>query len=214
MKRYSYLQILTGVAVVAALVSSCDDVRRTPGKIYMPDMAYSRAVETYVVMDSAVFTSDPAKRGHHAYYNAAPVAGTLRMGDVADINLPADSAGVAMANSLVNPLPPLTTKDSLEAARLFNINCAVCHGAKAEANGPVAEKVGGVKNIVAGSPGYTDGKLYHILTYGQNMMGSYASQLDRKQRWRIVQYIRSLEPKKAAAADVATATADTTKKKM
>jgi mono/diheme cytochrome c family protein len=210
MKRYSYLQILAGIVAVSIVVSSCDDVRRTPGKIYMPDMAYSRAVETYVVPDSSVFTTDPENRGHLAYYNAAPVKGTLRVGDIADINLPADSLGVAMANSLLNPLPALTTKDSLEAARLFNINCAVCHGAKGEANGPVAEKVGGVKNIVAASPGYSDGRLYHILTYGQNMMGSYASQLDRTQRWRIVQYIRSLEPKKVVAT--ATAAVDTTKK--
>ncbi len=34
-------------------------------------------------------------------------------------------------------------------------------------------------------------------------MGSYASQLDRKQRWMIVQYIRTLEPKKEATATAA-----------
>jgi mono/diheme cytochrome c family protein len=84
----------------------------------------------------------------------------------------------------------------LEASRLFNINCAVCHGAKAEANGPVAAKIGGVKSIIGSSPGFSDGRLFYVMTYGQNNMGSYASQLDRKQRWMIVQYIRTLEPKK------------------
>jgi mono/diheme cytochrome c family protein len=34
-------------------------------------------------------------------------------------------------------------------------------------------------------------------------MGSYASQLSRQQRWRIVQYIRTLEPKKEAVAPAA-----------
>ena len=89
----------------------------------------------------------------------------------------------------------MTGKELEEAGRLFNINCAVCHGAKAEANGPLAPKVGGVKSIIASSPGFSDGRLFFVMTYGQNNMGSYASQLSREQRWRIVQYIRTLEPK-------------------
>jgi mono/diheme cytochrome c family protein len=48
------------------------------------------------------------------------------------------------------------------------------------------------------------------MEYGQNNMGSYASQLSREQRWRIVQYIRTLEPKTAAAtATPAAAKTDT-----
>ena len=39
-------------------------------------------------------------------------------------------------------------------------------------------------------------------------MGSYASQLSRRQRWQIVQYIRALQPKPAAGA--AGAKADST----
>ena len=36
-----------------------------------------------------------------------------------------------------------------------------------------------------------EGTLYHVMTYGKNLMGSYASQLNRKQRWMIAQYIKS-----------------------
>jgi hypothetical protein len=47
------------------------------------------------------------------------------------------------------------------------------------------------------------------MTYGQNNMGSYASQLSKKQRWMIVKYIRMLEPKTAApSAPAATPKAD------
>lgn len=37
------------IASLSALVAftACSDVKRTPGKIYMPDMAYSRAYESY-----------------------------------------------------------------------------------------------------------------------------------------------------------------------
>ena len=110
-------------------------------------------------------------------------------------------------------MPPLNHADSLEAGRLFNINCAVCHGPKAENNGPLAPKIGGVKSIIATSPGYADGRIFFVMTYGQNNMGSYASQLDRKQRWMIIQYIRTLEPKATAApAVVTTAAKDSTAK--
>jgi mono/diheme cytochrome c family protein len=68
------------------------------------------------------------------------------------------------------------------------------------ANVPLAGKIGGVKSIIAGSPGYSDGRIFFVMEYGQNNMGSYASQLSREQRWRIVQYIRTLEPKAAAGA--------------
>jgi mono/diheme cytochrome c family protein len=126
-------------------------------------------------------------------------------------NVPNDSNGLlVLSNEVKSPLEPLSADSMAEAGRLFNINCAVCHGAAAGNNGPLAPKIGGVKSIVAASPGYSDGRIFFVMTYGQNNMGSYASQLDRKQRWMIVQYIRSLEPKTTAAPTDATPKADTT----
>jgi mono/diheme cytochrome c family protein len=222
MKRF---KLFTAVAVISAAVVlvSCGRSKDDPGRIYMPDMAYSRAVESYALLDSAKFTTDPARIGKDdiIFYNSKPVEGTMRMGEVAPFAAPLeDSAGglYTISNATKNPLPPLTTKDSLEAARLFNIYCGVCHGEKAGNNGPVSTKVGGVKNIVATSPTYSDGRLFHVINYGQGNMGSYASQLSREQRWRIIQYIRTLEEKPEAGAAPVTAAAtpavkaDSTKK--
>lgn len=201
MKKFAKIAALIITPIVVLI--SCDS-KREPGKIYMPDMAYSRAYETYALRDSLKFTMDPSEAGHKIFYNNMPVNGTMKRGELSAYTVPNDSNGLLNLSSLVkNPLAPLTKTDSLEAARLFNINCAVCHGAKAEANGPVAAKIGGVKSIIAGSPGYSDGRLFHVMTYGQNNMGSYASQLDRKQRWMIVQYIRSLQPKPTAVTATA-----------
>ncbi len=198
MKRITYLMTVI-IATIIVTVSSCDS-KRQPGKVYMPDMAYSRAYETYAPHDSAIFTTNTADADHKIYYNSQPVNGTVKRGDVFAYTVPNDSNGlINLSKEVKNPLPPLSKADSLETARLFNINCAICHGVKAENNGPVSLKLGGVKNIIAASPGYSDGRLYHIIAYGQGNMGSYASQLDRKQRWMIVQYIRSLEPKVAPA---------------
>ena len=211
MKRLTYLTAFA-IAALIITVSSCDS-KRQPGKVYMPDMAYSRAYETYALRDSTTFTMDAADAGHKIYYNGQSVNGTMKRGELAPYTVPNDSNGLLNLSSLVkNPLAPLTKPDSLEASRLFNINCAVCHGAKAEANGPVAAKIGGVKSIIAASPGYSDGRIFHVMTYGQNNMGSYASQLSREQRWRIIQYIRTLEPKKAAVATASKADSAMVKK--
>src|SRR6478752_3322242 len=182
MKKIAIISTL--ILATAVVFISCDS-KRQPGKVYMPDMAYSRAYETYAYRDTTVFTMDMAKRGGAMiFYNAMPVPGTMKRGELFPYTVPNDSNGLINLSSQVkNPLPPLTTPDSLEAARLFNINCAVCHGAKGGNDGPLAPKIGGVKSIIAAAPGYSDGRIFHIMTYGQNNMGSYASQLDRKQRW-------------------------------
>ena len=181
--------IATLILSTAAVFIGCKD-KRSPGSVYMPDMAYSRAYESYAARDSSVFTTDPNDAGHKIFFNNLPPAGTLKRGELFPFNVPNDSNGLLNLSSLVkNPLDPLTGKDLEEAGRLFNINCAVCHGA-----------VGGVKNIILASPGYSDGRIFFVMEYGQLNMGSYASQLSREQRWRIVQYIRTLEPKNAPAA--------------
>ena len=192
--------IATLILSMAVVFIGCKD-KRSPGSVYMPDMAYSRAYESYAARDSSVFTTDPNDAGHKIFFNNLPPAGTLKRGELFPFNVPNDSNGLLNLSSLVkNPLDPLTGKDLEEAGRLFNINCGICHGAKAEANGPLAAKVGGVKNIILASPGYSDGRIFFVMEYGQLNMGSYASQLSREQRWRIVQYIRTLEPKNAPAA--------------
>jgi mono/diheme cytochrome c family protein len=211
--------ITTFIITTAVAIISCGGgPRRDPGRIYMPDMAYSRAYETYAQHDSAIFfnnLNNPSSWGHKIFYNSQPVNGTIKRGELERFTVVNDSNGLLIQSALVkNPLPALSKPDSIEAGRLFNIYCAVCHGAKAESNGPVAAKIGGVKSIIASSPSYSDGRLFYVMTYGQGNMGSYASQLDRKQRWMIVQYIRSLEPKTTAAPTAATvAKTDTVKTK-
>ena len=207
MKRISNFKIVVSVLTLSIIISSCADAKRKPGSIYMPDMTYSRALETYESLDSTVFTTDPQKRGREIFYNAKPVAGAMAIGELADYTLPDDSAGYAMSASVKNPLTSLTRKDSLEAARLYNINCAICHGAEGKANGPLSTsgKIGAVANLTLDLyVSMADGTMYHSIVYGKNNMGSYASQLSRKQRWQIVQYIRTLQPKATATAANAT----------
>jgi mono/diheme cytochrome c family protein len=40
---------------------------------------------------------------------------------------------------------------------------------------------------------YSDGRIYHIITTGQNVMPSYSRQITKEERWAIVDYIRVLQ---------------------
>ncbi len=192
--------IATLILSMAAVFIGCKDKRDT-GRVYMPDMMESRAYESYASRDSAIFTTDPYSAGHKIFFNNMPPDGTVKRGELFPFNVPNDSNGLLNLSSQVkNPLAPINAKELSEAGRLFNINCGICHGAKGEANGPLAPKVGGVKSIIGASPGYSDGRIFFVMTYGQGNMGSYASQLTKEQRWRIVQYIRTLEPGNAGTA--------------
>src|SRR6476661_6370380 len=188
MKRLTYLPALLVGAI--ALISSCSS-NRERGRTYMPDMANSRALESYAELDSTVFTTDATNKGGKIYFNAAPAAGTIKRGELYPYTLPHDSVGYKMSASVKNPFDSLSKADMAEAGRLFNINCAICHGPKAMADGPLAApgKVGGIANLT--QPTYVsmaDGTMFHSITYGKNNMGSYASQLTRQQRWMIVKY--------------------------
>ena len=194
------------------------DSNKEPGKVYMPDMGYSRAYESYAKRDSAVFTMDVSKiGGNMIFFNNLPAKGTIKRGELFPYPLANDSNGYKMSATIKNPFVDSLPKAALaEAGRLFNINCAICHGATGTGNGPIADKIGSVANLTeAAKVAMADGTMFHSITYGKGLMGSYASQLTREQRWMIIKYIRTLQPKTAPAAAGATTTAavaDTAKK--
>ncbi len=216
MKKINILTVLAFTITGVALITGCVDSKRQPGKIYMPDMAYSRALETYSQLNDTVFTDNVAHAGHEIFYNRRPVDGTIAVGELFAYTLPNDSNGYKLSAEIKNPLPSLTKQELAETGRLFNINCAICHGASGVANGPLSTKIGAIANLTA--PQYVamaDGTMYHSINYGKNNMGSYASQLSRKQRWMIVHYIRTLQPKADGnSTEVTTVKKDSAVKKM
>lgn len=212
--------VTLGLVTVVLAAAACNNgPRREPGKIYMPDMAYSRAVETYA--DHSNLTEAGI------YYDATPVAGTVKRGDVAYFPLAKDAAGdtanYVASKQVVNPLPALNEKDMAEAKRLYNINCGICHGEKLDGNGPIYKGGEGPypakPATLVGDAKYENmpaGQMMYSVTYGKNLMGSYASQLSTKQRWMVIHYVKSMQPggaKPVAAADTtAKPAADTTVK--
>jgi mono/diheme cytochrome c family protein len=191
MKKLSIVSVL----VLVVVAWSCnEDVRRTPGHVYMPDMAYSRAYETYAPTDTL------AKQGIH--YNRLPVAGTIKRGELLPFPLAKDKAGDTInyvaSTHITNPLPALDAVKLKEAERLYLVNCGICHGAALDGNGPLykggegpfsaapANLAGGAKYV-----SMPEGQMFYSVTYGKGQMGSYASQLSTTQRWMVIHYIKS-----------------------
>ncbi len=159
------------------------------------------------------------KKGIH--YSNVPVPGTMKRGAIFPFDIPKDKAGdttnYVASKAVINPLTGLDAATMVEAERLYLVNCGICHGTKLDGNGPLykggdgpfpakpATLVGDAKY-----DGMPEGQMYYSVTYGKNKMGSYASQLNTRQRWMVIAYIKA---KQAAAKPAPAAAKDSTVKK-
>jgi len=193
--------ILTSMIGLLVVTIGCNEVRRDTGKVYMPDMSYSRALETY--------SSTEALTQAGIHYNARPVEGTVARGAMGSYPFKNDSAGYARSAVVKNPLD-VAAVDMKEAGRIYLINCGICHGTKLDGNGPLWKGGDGPypaapRNLVTDPIATTmaEGTMFHSITYGKNLMGGYGSQLSTKQRWEIVAYIKAKQAEAAAPATAA-----------
>ena len=203
--------IATGIITLSMFATGCGGGDDTRNPAYMPDMAYSRAYETYTM--SAEKIAELQKQG--IFYNTMPVEGTIARGEMAPYDLPNDTSGYAQSSSVQDPLPPMDETYFKEAERLYLVNCGICHGTKLDGNGPLWKGGDGPypampRNLLDDySKALSDGTMYHVITYGRNLMGSYAHQVTPKQRWMLVKYIRSVQSGSKPAASDSTAAAAT-----
>ena len=190
--------LLLTIAIATIALLSCNEVKRTPGKIYMPDMTYSRAIESYTDL---TYLKD---QGIH--YDAKPVVGTIARGKEMPfpyaIDQPGDTTNYNASKLVPNPIDSLVGRDIAEAERLYLVNCGICHGAKLDGNGPLYKDGNGPyaakPATLVGDAKYENmpaGQMFYSVAYGKNLMGSYASQLSKRQRWMIIKYIKNKQKK-------------------
>lgn len=183
--------VFCGLVVLLVTAIGCSDVKRTRGKAYMPDMADSRAYETY--------TTNPVFADGRTSQNA--VANTVKRGDQYPVHIEMDNMGDTAnyfaSRALPNPIDSLNAIQMKETERLYLINCGICHGAKLDGNGPLWKDGDGPfpakPAALVGDAKYEsmpDGQMFYSITYGKNLMGGYASQLTAQQRWEVIEYIK------------------------
>ncbi len=199
--------VVAGLGLTLGL-ASCDsgNMRRTPGHVYAPDMTYSRAYESY--------TSNP--NFSDGLTNRAPVTGAIARDHAMPDHL---NEGDTIAYKSYTTAARFNADELKEGGRLFNIYCAICHGPNMDGNGPLYSS----GKFAAMPANFKDAKYLHMpvgqmyagIKYGKNMMGSYASQLDTKQRWMVIAYIKKMQSENGGDAFVfgeATAKPDTAAK--
>ena len=76
----------------------------------------------------------------------------------------------------------------------FNIYCAVCHDKKGYGKGTIVPPYPIPKSLQSDrAQEFPDGHLFHVITKGQGVMPSYASQVPVLDRWKIIHYLRALQ---------------------
>ncbi|MGD8779350.1 MAG: DUF3341 domain-containing protein [Ignavibacteria bacterium] len=94
---------------------------------------------------------------------------------------------------LINPLSP--TEETLALGKKkFEIYCSPCHGNLGKGDSMLRGQFPNPPSLHSEKARqWPDGRVYHIITEGQNVMPGYSSQLSRRERWAIVLYIRALQ---------------------
>lgn len=216
MKKLSIIAVF----VLAIVAWSCSDTSRKPGRAYMPDMAYSVAIESYTPLDTF--------KSLGINYNAKPVPGTIKRGELFPFPLTqdkqGDTANYVASKQVPNPITAMTPEQHKEAERLYLVNCGICHGAALDGNGVLHKRSDGTDGPYAAAPAnlvsganyvkMPAGQMMYSVTYGKNLMGSYASQLSTTQRWMVIAYVKAkqAEANGGAATDAKPATDSTAKK--
>jgi mono/diheme cytochrome c family protein len=96
---------------------------------------------------------------------------------------------------LHNPFPADDAGALARGAAVFNTFCSVCHGLGGLGDGSVTKRgVPPPPSLLADKARrMSDGQIYHVISMGQGNMASYASQVEREDRWKAILYVRSLQ---------------------
>ncbi len=80
--------------------------------------------------------------------------------------------------------------------------CQTCHGPLGLGDGTVTQRgfPAPLSLIAPHAVEMKDGQMFHIVTYGQKNMASYAAQVSRDDRWKVILYVRSLQKQAVEAA--------------
>jgi len=182
---------LAATFIVGSL-SSCYHSKKNPGYEYAPNMYHPIAYNP----------DQPNAQFKNGQTAQLPVAGTAPIG-FHKFAYENSLDGYAKASAeLVNPFAGDTTVALAEGEKLFNNFCSHCHGMQGKGDGAIiangkfppppsystgnSSRGGAMKDL-------TDGKIYHTITYGVNLMGPHASQITPEERWKIVLYVHKLQ---------------------
>ena len=114
----------------------------------------------------------------------------------------------ATAELIANPFP-ISADGLARGKELYNIFCGICHGEKGDGLGYLAnsDENPNAKYLAVPANFLTDeflaasnGRYYHAIMYGKNVMGAYRDKMSFEERWQVIHYIRTLQAKEKSLA--------------
>jgi len=189
MNKFKILGAAVITVTVSLFVTSCKDKRST-GWQYAPNMYEHIAYDP----DQKNSNFKDGKTAQLPPKNTTPV-GFVRF------DYPNNNEGYEKAGAELKTMMAVTEKNLADGKALFVSFCSPCHGAKGEGDGEVTKHgfppppsySKGMSSRGGAMKDLTDGKIYHTITYGLGAMGSYASQLNPEERWKVVMYVHHLQ---------------------
>jgi len=183
--------------IIAILIfSACDRDRNHPGHSYFPDMAESRAYESYTANPN--FADSLTAR--------LPVKGTIPRG-IIPFNFEKTLEDRALAGQTFFNPKKMRLKDVKEGKKLYKIFCYNCHGLKGNGMGYLFtsdrftyQPASLISEKMMNAP---RGEFYHVVTLGYGIMGAHGSQITPEDRWKIIEYIKvKLQGKKLGERNI------------
>lgn len=185
---------ITLAVVIIGLASCGKKDENSPGVEFMPDMYRSPSMEVY---------GTSSLNGDEVYSTQfLPAKGSIARGYI-PYGYPNTPEGYEAAGlNLKNPIQH-SDKVMKEAEALYTKNCIHCHGATGAGDGKVGLKLPGAPPPYndAAHKNLPEGKIFHSITYGKNLMGAHASILTQEERWKLVYYVQKLQGPKTTATD-------------
>jgi len=178
--------IITALTLFATVaLTSCDHDKNNPGHIFYPDMAHSRAFETY--SENPVFSE--------GYTMREPAVGTIPRNAIPYPYEKSDEDRLLAAKSLVNPLE--MNQEILERGqKMYEVYCQMCHGPQGDGKGslytsgkytfPPASLLS-EKMMVA-----PNADIYHVITVGHGIMAAHGTMIRPEDRWKISMYVKEV----------------------
>lgn len=210
-KKYIFLGF---VALMLSLQSCQQAGVNNTGSEYMPDMGHSVAYEANYYNYYYYNTWGSEEEYYKMSQPRIPVAGTVpRRGNSGSFGIPVQGSVPyyyadteeertrAIAEIIQNPLP-ITDAGIAEGKELYGVFCATCHGDKADGNGYLVRDGGAylaqpANFLLPEHVQASNGRYYHAIMHGKNVMGSYSDKISYEERWNVIHYIRSLQAKDA-----------------
>lgn len=106
----------------------------------------------------------------------------------------------ATAELLDNPFP-ITADGLARGKELYEIFCGICHGNNGGGQGYLVSEENTQAKYPAAPANFlneefsaaSNGRYYHAIIYGKNVMGGYTDKISYEERWQVVHYIRALQ---------------------